>query len=130
MTENCIFCKITAKKAPAFVVDENERFMAILSIEPNTDGMTLVIPKKHYSGYVFEMPDPELKEMMAYCKKIGKILDASFEDVGRTGMVLEGFGIDHAHAKLFPMHGTKQKEWKPIASKNPVFFEKYKKGKL
>jgi len=41
-------------------------------------------------------------------------------------MVFEGFGVDHVHAKLFPMHGTKElKEWKPIHSKQDKFFEKY-----
>lgn len=125
MTEECIFCKIAAKKAPAFIVDENEQYMAFLSIEPNTDGMTVVIPKEHFSSDVLDMPDKKLGEFFAYCKKIAKILSNTFEDVGRTGLVLEGFAINHAHAKLFPLHGTKQKEFKPIISKAPVFFEKY-----
>ena len=37
----------------------------------------------------------------------------------------EGFGVDHVHAKLFPMHGTKMTEWKPLKSKVDKFFEKY-----
>jgi hypothetical protein len=33
-------------------------------------------------------------------------------------MVFEGFGVDHIHAKLFPMHGTKQvhENWKAVNS--------------
>jgi hypothetical protein len=41
-------------------------------------------------------------------------------------MILEGFRVDHAQAKLFPMHGTKNPEWKPIAPKIDKYFEKYK----
>lgn len=41
-------------------------------------------------------------------------------------MIFEGFGIDHVHAKLFPMHGTGNlDEWKPIHSNVDKFFEKY-----
>ena len=48
------------------------------------------------------------------------------DDVGRTGMIFEGFGVDHVHAKLFPMHGTTDMEkWKEIKSNVDKFFEKY-----
>lgn len=30
-----------------------------------------------------------------------------------------------AHAKLFPMHGTKMLEWRPMTSKVDKYFEKY-----
>ena len=56
------------------------------------------------------------------------MIDSSFEDVGRTGVVFEGFGVDHVHTKLFPMHGTaNMEEWKPLESGSDVntFFEKY-----
>jgi hypothetical protein len=57
---------------------------------------------------------------------VAKLLDAKLDDVGRTAMVFEGFGVDHVHAKLFPMHGTKDmKEWRPIESKVDKYFEKY-----
>jgi hypothetical protein len=43
-------------------------------------------------------------------------------------MIFEGFGVDHAHSKLFPMHGTgDMKEWRPVESGNKMnrYFEKY-----
>jgi hypothetical protein len=41
-------------------------------------------------------------------------------------MVFEGFGVDHVHAKLIPMHGTAGLEhWQPIESKSTKFFERY-----
>lgn len=65
--------------------------------------------------------------MILYTKKIAKKLDGFFEDVGRTAMVFEGFGIDHIHAKLFPMHGTKQmhENWKAVNSNVDKYFEQY-----
>ncbi len=43
-------------------------------------------------------------------------------------MVFEGFGVDHVHAKLFPMHGTADmKEWRPIKSGEYInkYFDKH-----
>lgn len=37
----------------------------------------------------------------------------------------EGFGVDHIHAKLFPMHGTKDSVWKPRKSNIDKYFEQY-----
>lgn len=122
---NCIFCKIVAKEVPCHKIWEDDRHLAFLSIFPNTEGFSVVIPKKHYPSYAFDLPDDVLKEFMVAVKKVAKQLDKSLDDVGRTGMIFEGFGVDHVHAKLFPMHGTKMKEWKPIKSNVNKYFEKY-----
>jgi hypothetical protein len=58
-------------------------------------------------------------------KKVGALLSSKLEDVERTGLIYEGFGIDHLHIKLFPMHGTKMDQWKSIHSNVDKYFEKY-----
>ena len=58
-------------------------------------------------------------------ERVAKILDAKLEDVGRTGAIFEGFGVDHAHIKLFPMHGTARNNCKPIHSSIDKYFEQY-----
>lgn len=123
--ENCIFCKIVKGELPAHKVWEDENHLAFLSIFPNTDGVTVIIPKKHYSSYAFDLPDNALKDLMMITKTVAKKLDKAFEDVGRCAMVFEGCGVDHIHSKLFPMHGTNTPEWKPIESKINKFFKKY-----
>jgi hypothetical protein len=40
-------------------------------------------------------------------------------------MIFEGFGVDHVHAKLFPMHGTKVSGWKQLKSNVDKYFKKY-----
>lgn len=63
---------------------------------------------------------------MLATQKVAKLLDKAFVDVGRTGMFFEGFGVDHVHSKLSPMHGTANlREWKPIESRQNKFFERY-----
>ena len=127
MSESCIFCKIIKNEMPYHLVDENEDFMAFLTIFPNTLGATVVIPKKHYPSYAFDLEDDVLTGLMLYTKQIAKKLDHFFEDVGRTAMVFEGFGVDHIHAKLFPMHGTKQmhENWKQVSSNVDKYFDQY-----
>ena len=125
--EGCIFCKIANGEAPSHKVWEDEKHLAFLSIFPNTEGVTVVIIKEHYPSYTFDLPEEVLKDLMLATKKVAKLLDAKLEDVGRTAMVFEGFGVDHIHAKLFPMHGTKIKEWKPIHSGSGIntYFDTY-----
>ena len=122
---DCIFCKIVSGEMPSHKIWEDEKHLAFLSIFPNTEGFTVVIPKKHYSSYAFDAPEDVLKELVIAAKKVGKLLDKKLDDVGRTGMIFEGFGVDHLHTKLFPMHGTKAGDWKPFHSNIDKYFEKY-----
>ena len=124
--EDCIFCLIAEGKAKCHKLWENDEHMAFLTPFPNTEGFSVVIPKIHYPSYAFEVPDDVLNALTIAAKKTGKMIDAAFEDVGRTGMIFEGFGVNHLHAKLFPMHGTgDMSKWKPVKSDNKKFFEQY-----
>lgn len=123
--EDCIFCKIVKNEAPSYKIWEDDKHLAFLSIFPNTEGFTVVITKEHYDSYAFNLSDTILTELVIAAKKVGKILDEKLEDVGRTGMIFEGFGVNHVHAKLFPMHGTKGEEWKERSGGPDKFFDKY-----
>ena len=126
MNQDCIFCKIVKGEAPCYKIWEDEKHLAFLSIFPNTEGFSVVIPKKHYGSYAFDLPDEALSELILATKKVAKLLDVKLDDVGRTGMIFEGFGVDHVHSKLFPMHGTKDMtNWKPIESKINKYFDVY-----
>jgi len=123
---DCVFCKMVKGEVPVHIIWEDEKHMAFLSGWPNTDGFSVVMTKEHYPSYAFDLPDDILKNLIIATKKVAKKLDAAFDDVGRTGMFFEGFGVDHIHSKLSPMHGTGNlDEWKPIESKMETFFEKY-----
>ena len=122
--EDCLFCKIVKGEIPSHKIWEDDKHLAFLTIFPNTLGVTVVITKEHYSSYAFELPDDVLSGLVIAAKKVGKLIDSKLEDVGRTAMVFEGFGVNHVHAKLFPMHGTKG-EWKPRISGPSKFFDKY-----
>ena len=122
----CIFCRIVARQEPAHRFWEDDEHIAILSIFPNTQGAAVVLPKTHQPSYAFALDDAVLCKLTLAAKKAALMLDRTFDDVGRTGMVMEGFGVDHVHAKLFPMHGTAHQErWAPIKSCVDRYFERY-----
>lgn len=123
---DCIFCKIVKGEVPSYTIWEDEKHLAFLSIFPNTEGVSVVIPKAHYTSYIFDLPDDVITELILATKKVAKLLDVKLTDVGRTAIVFEGFGVDHIHAKLFPMHGTaNMAEWKPIESIVDKYFDQY-----
>jgi len=121
----CIFCKIVAGEAPSHTVWEDEKHLAFLSIFPNTEGVSVVITKEHHPSYVADLPDEISNGLLSAAKKVAKKIDAAYEDVDRTGFVFEGFGVDHLHIKLFPLHGTKSDEWKHHSSNVDKYFEYY-----
>ena len=127
--QKCIFCEIASgRMKTAGVFWEDPEFMAFLSIDPNTEGFSCVIPKEHFGSDCLKMPDDVLQRFILSAKKVSQVLENYFEDVGRVGLIMEGTGIDHAHIKLMPMHGTehmKQGEWRQILSGKEFWFPKY-----
>jgi diadenosine tetraphosphate (Ap4A) HIT family hydrolase len=126
MDKDCIFCKIVKGESPSYKIWEDNDFVAFLNIYPNTEGYTVVASKKHLPSYIFDNDEGVIKKMMMATKKVAKILDNAYEDVGRCGIFFEGFGVDHLHSKIFPMHGTaKLDKWKKIEGGDLVFFDNY-----
>ena len=82
--KECPFCKIVSGdlKTPG-IFWQDDKFMAFLSIDPNTKGFSVVIPKKHYGSDVMEMEDNILAEFIIATKTVAKILKDFFPDVGR-----------------------------------------------
>jgi len=122
---DCIFCKIVAGEAPSHKVWEDENHLAFLSIFPNTEAFTVIITKNHYPADFYSVPEDVFAGISVAARKVGQLLNLKLDDVGRTGIIYEGFGIDHLHVKLFPMHGTKMDNWKSIKSNVDKYFDKY-----
>ncbi len=126
LMSECIFCQIVAGQSPSHTVWENDEYQAFLSIFPNTKGVTVVIPKAHHSSYVFEVPEDVMHGLMSASREVSQLLEKTFPDIARVAVVFEGFGVDHLHAKLFPLHGTSPMEkWERRASNVDVYFDQY-----
>lgn len=125
MHNDCIFCKIAVGDVPSYKVWEDDAHLAFLTLWPNTEGFTVVIPKEHFGSYIFEQDDAVMTSLMQACKKVASKIDRAFDDVGRTGVIFEGFGVNHLHAKLVPLHGTKSDTWKQMLSSTKTFYPMY-----
>ena len=121
--DNCIFCKIINGEYDSAKIWENKDFLAVLDVMPNTKGMAIVITKKHYDSYAFDMPNKNYSEFLLAAKKVSKLLEKGL-NVQRVAMVMEGMGINHAHIKLYPLHGVNEK-FKEMWAKDKIFFNKY-----
>jgi len=125
---DCVFCEIAAGQAPAHRIWEDAEHLAFLSIFPNTEGFSVVIPKAHLNSYVVDLEPRQYTALHLAAREVARLLDAAFDDVARTGIMYEGYGVDHAHAKLFPMHGTTGNaggNWREVASRVDGYFDRY-----
>ena len=105
---DCVFCKIASGELPSAKIWENEEFMAILDGSPNVKGMTLVMPKNHHDSYVFDMQEDVAARFYLAAKNGARMLEKAF-GISRVAMVMEGMGVNHAHIKLYPLHGVTEK---------------------
>ena len=74
------------------------------------------------------MPDQDYQALLLAAKKVAALLENYFSDVGRVWVLIEWTGIDHAHIKLFPMHGTDHmKSWvrKQYHSQEDLYIDQY-----
>ena len=88
----------------------------------------MVIPKIHQPSYVVQMDTDAYLALHLAAREAARCLDNAFEDVARTGIMYEGYGVDHAHAKLFPMHGTAGNEGasgEPCTPQVDIYFHRY-----
>lgn len=120
---DCIFCKIAEGTIPAVKVLEDSKHLAFLDLNPNTEGMTLVITKEHFDSDATDMPDKEYSELMLYAKQVAKILEKGLK-VKRVAVVMEGLGVNHVHIKLYPIHGLNEK-FEETWANDKIYFEKY-----
>lgn len=101
-----IFTKIIRGDIPCYKIAENETHIAFLDINPIAEGHTLVVPKKEID-YVFDLPDDLLGETMIFAKKIAMALDKALNPI-RTGVIVEGLEVPHAHFHLVPIYKESQ----------------------
>ena len=127
--DDCLFCKFVSGEIPCHKVWESDTHLAFLTIFPNTEGFTVVAAKDHLDSDALAQNSKVLTELVLAAQQVSYKLKAAFPDVGRVGLFFEGFGMNHLHAKLFPMHGTKPMSgWKRIASSDDIhkkFFTQY-----
>jgi histidine triad (HIT) family protein len=66
----------------------------------------LCIPKKEVD-YIFDLEPDELTELNRFAQKVAKGMDEALEPI-RTGIIVEGMEVPHAHIHLIPIYKETQ----------------------
>lgn len=104
----CIFCKIANKEIPSFKIYEDDIVYAFLDANPDSNGHTLIIPKKHFTD-LNDIDLDTLKYINNASKKVKKILEEKLNCTGisllqNNGSVQE---VKHYHMHLKPYYKNK-----------------------
>lgn len=102
-----IFTKIINGEIPSYKIAESDTHYAFLDKNPVAKGHTLVVPKKEID-YIFDLPNDLLSETIIYAKKIAAAIDDTLSPI-RTGIIVEGLEVPHAHIHLVPIYKPSQK---------------------
>lgn len=102
MQEKSVFTRIINGEIPSHKIYEDERVIAILTSEPVFEGHTLVIPKIQVN-HIWDLSDDDYAYLWKTAKKIGQHIREVYNSP-RVGVVVEGFGVPHAHIHLIPIY--------------------------
>jgi diadenosine tetraphosphate (Ap4A) HIT family hydrolase len=95
-----IFTKIINRELPGRFVYEDDDVVAFLTIEPMTQGHTLVVPRAEIDQWQ-NLDGPVFARVMAVAQLIGKAVVKAF-DADRAGVIIAGLEVPHLHVHVFP----------------------------
>lgn len=104
-----IFCKIVKGEIPSYTLYEDEIVKVFLDVNPDVNGHTLIIPKKHYQD-LFDIDNTTLIHIMEVAKKIDKLLKDKLHTDGLTLVQNNGLKqeVKHFHLHLKPQYKDSQ----------------------
>jgi histidine triad (HIT) family protein len=104
---DCLFCKIVAGEIPSTKVDEDERTVAFMDINPATRGHALVIPREHHRD-LLDVPADDLAATVAAAQRLA---ERAVERLGADGVnLLNSCGraawqtVFHFHVHVIPRY--------------------------
>jgi histidine triad (HIT) family protein len=105
--DDCLFCKIVAGELPATKVDEDERTLAFMDINPATRGHALVVPKAHAT----DVHDIDPEDLAAVAVAAQRVAAKARANLGATGInLLQSSGaaawqsVFHLHVHVIPRY--------------------------
>jgi histidine triad (HIT) family protein len=97
---DCIFCKILDGELPSTVIDEDERTVAIMDINPATRGHALVIPRSHSK----DLLEIESEDLSAVALAAQRLAGRVAERLGADGVNLMNSCGSLAWQTVFHFH--------------------------
>lgn len=107
MNDQCIFCAIAERSAPAEVVQADDHTIAFLDISPATRGHTLVIPRRHAKD-VFDIEPEDIERVARMAKEIAARMPAALDCDGVNLLNSSGSAawqtVHHFHMHVIPRY--------------------------
>ena len=111
---DCLFCRISAKKNPADIIYEDSDAVAFIDINPQAPVHVLIIPKKHISTALEITPEDNAL--------VGHLFQVAAKIAAEKGIDKQGFRLvmntnSAAGQTVFHIHlhllGGRQMHWPP-----------------
>ena len=104
---DCLFCRILAGELPAQIVDEDERTVSFMDINPATRGHALVIPRAHS----VDLHDTPAEDVAATAVAAQRLAERARDRLGADGVnLLNACGtaawqsVFHFHVHVIPRY--------------------------
>lgn len=97
-----IFTRIINREIPAYIIAEDENYIAFLDINPLVVGHTLVVPKKEID-FIFDLDDDTLAGLNIFSKRVAHAIRKAIP-CRRVGVAVIGLEVPHTHIHLVPMN--------------------------
>jgi diadenosine tetraphosphate (Ap4A) HIT family hydrolase len=95
-----VFTKIINRELPGRFVYEDDEVVAFLTIEPMTQGHTLVVPRAEIDQWQ-DIDKAVLGRIMSVAQLVGKAVCRAF-GADRAGVIIAGLEVPHLHVHVFP----------------------------
>ena len=100
-----IFTMIINGDIPGHFVYRDDQCVAFMSIEPLTEGHTLVVPIEEVDHWIDL--DPELiAHLMMVAQRVGQAIDALYSP-RRVGLLIVGDEVAHVHIHVTPIDSAR-----------------------
>jgi histidine triad (HIT) family protein len=100
-----IFTKIINGEIPGHVLYRDNECVAFLSIEPLTEGHTLIVPIEEVDHWIDLDPDLAA-HLMGIAQRVGQAIDALYSP-RRVGLMIVGDEVPHVHIHVTPISSAR-----------------------
>jgi diadenosine tetraphosphate (Ap4A) HIT family hydrolase len=97
-----VFTKIINGELPGRFVYEDDEVVAFLTIQPMTQGHTLVVPRAEIDQWQ-DVEPAAFNKVMGVAQLIGKAVCKAF-GAQRAGVIIAGLEVPHLHVHVFPAY--------------------------
>jgi len=116
---DCVFCKIRDGELPSYKIQEDDRVITFMDINPLNSGHCLVTPKAH-AATIHEVDDADLAACLIAAKRVALVIQQALKPDGLNILQANGAAafqsVPHFHLHLIPRwaHDGKGFDWKPV----------------